>query len=814
MPRWFLRRKSRRYMLFNIVVVAVALTARMMMTYTMRKPSVSLITTAPAVAAYAWTTTTTTTIGTRTRTSSSSTSISIKSQRPYHTYDRNTVPSAGGSGRERRRRLSVSMSHTQSLSQTQLDPRRRRQRRQSSHHHNRHHQQYRLGQQQSYNPIFGFGIAERTIVKYRYGESSRMPLFFSASASWSSSSTTGASSSVAVDDNNDDSTDPKDIDTTEKAKEDTIFALSSGFGGQQADQATAVAVVRISGPHAHDVLEELLTKTPSTNEDETDDANYKTKAKMPKPRQAAVRNLYYDNVLLDQALVLLFKGPNSFTGEDLVELHCHGSRPIIKRLLEEALPSINNTSRSTTSPSSSASEAGNDGEEDEGYRRNFICRMADPGEFTQRAYQNGKLDLVQVEALADVLSADTSTQVTQALRQLDGQTSKRYEQWRSLLISGLAHAEAVIDFGDDEHLGMDDDVYDEGGVGGGGGHVDDMYSDENLQRRQMEVWGDVGVRMNALSDAMHSHLEDGRRGEIIREGVKIAIVGPPNAGKSSLFNLLARKEAAIVSPIAGTTRDVLQLSLDLGGVKCTLYDTAGVRGEDETADVLEIEGMKRAMAVVKEADLVVAMTDATTTTTTKTATNTTSMTTPTTVEYEKFSFQGLIEAVFNDNERSPGDVMLVLNKMDLLLEDDADRHNNTCNNSLAVRAFTIATGGVNGGGIYEISCETQAGVDRFLNALRDKAVQLTQGLDEEDDHNTSAAPVESAMITRARHRRHVEAAAAALDRFVVLSSQGSMAVDMAAEELRLAASELGRITGAVDVEQVLDELFSTFCIGK
>ena len=444
--------------------------------------------------------------------------------------------------------------------------------------------------------------------------------------------------------------------------------------------------------------------------------------------------------------------------------------------------------------------------------------MADPGEFTQRAYQNGKLDLVQVEALADVLSADTSTQVTQALRQLDGQTSKRYEQWRSQLISGLAHAEAVIDFGDDEHLGMDDDVNDESDVGGSGEGGDDMYSDENLQRRQMEVWGDVGVRMNALSDAMHSHLEDGRRGEIIRDGVKIAIVGPPNAGKSSLFNLLARKEAAIVSPIAGTTRDVLQLSLDLGGVKCTLYDTAGVRGQDETADVLEIEGMKRAMTVVKEADLVVAMTDATTTTmataAATTATNATLGTTPTTVEHEKFSFEGLIEAVLNDDGRSSGDVMLVLNKMDLLLEDNGDLRHNKCNNNLAVHAFTIATGGGNGGGIYEISCETQAGVDRFLNALRDKAVQLTQGLDEEDGHKTSAAPVESAMITRARHRRHVEAAAAALDRFVVLSSQGPMAVDMAAEELRLAASELGRITGAVDVEQVLDELFSTFCIGK
>lgn len=508
---------------------------------------------------------------------------------------------------------------------------------------------------------------------------------------------------------------------------DTIFALSSGFTGEQ---ATAVAVVRISGPDAHHILQDLLPPH----------------AKLPRPRWAALKKLYHRGQILDHALVLRFDAPHSFTGEDVVELQCHGSRAIVHRLLTEVLPSFGR------------------------------CRMAEPGEFTQRAYGRGKLDLVQVEALADVLGADTQAQVQQALHQLDGRVSRVYDEWRGQLISGLAHAEAVIDFGDDEHLGDDD--ADAGGDYG----VTDETRDEALQRQQSDVWGDVTRRMLLLQRSMEAHLGDGRsRGEIIREGVKIAILGPPNAGKSSLFNLLARRDAAIVSPIAGTTRDVLQVSLDLGGVKCTLHDTAGVRGG--TDDVLELEGMRRAKAAVDEADLVVAMVDST----------------------EADRGLEVVRAALQEGgataaaELDPNRLLLVLNKSDLARDGSVT-------SDVPPRRPGGNEGIEFGGGTFEISCLTQDGIDALLDALTRQVRSRTER--NSDDGG------EGALITRARHRQHVEAAVDALRRFAVLSSGGAMAVDMAAEELRLAASELGRVTGAVDVEDVLDVLFSDFCIGK
>jgi tRNA modification GTPase len=486
---------------------------------------------------------------------------------------------------------------------------------------------------------------------------------------------------------------------------DTIFALSSGFTSQQ---ATALAVIRISGPLAHKVLSALTPGRP-----------------LPKPRVAALRKLYHGTQMLDHALVLRFDAPNSFTGEDLIELQCHGSRAVVQGMLE-ALPQIHS------------------------------CRYAQAGEFTQRAYGNGKLDLVQVEALADVLTADTQAQLAQALSQLDGKLSAQYELWREQLIKGLAHAEAVIDFGDDEQLGMED-AFDE---------------EESQAAAQWNVWGSVRDRMVSLQQSMTHHLQDDRRGELVREGVKIAIVGPPNAGKSSLFNVLAQQEAAIVSDIAGTTRDVLSISLDLGGVKCTLQDTAGVR--TETQDVLELEGIRRAQVVAEKADLVVAMVDATD---------------------ASAGLETVAQFLKGRSGFESDNMMLVLNKLDLKqISDEQVELGELTTSSLA---FT---------GTYEISCATQQGIDRFLNALKDHVVARTTTPDENG--------AEGAMITRARHRQHVEAASEALERFVSLSSQGTLAVDMAAEELRLASSELGRITGAVDVEDVLDVLFSDFCIGK
>jgi tRNA modification GTPase len=332
---------------------------------------------------------------------------------------------------------------------------------------------------------------------------------------------------------------------------------------------------------------------------------------------------------------------------------------------------------------------------------------------------------------------------------------------------------------------------------------------------QWNVWGTVQGRMTELRTSMQHHLQDARRGELVREGVRIAIVGPPNAGKSSLFNLLARRDAAIVSPIAGTTRDVLEVSLDLGGIKCVLSDTAGVRSETVEVDSLELEGMKRTRVVAGKADLVVAMVDATNIDA--------GMEIVKNVLWQEQQ-QRLGEEFQQPSSSSSSDhVLLVLNKLDLIngtvhyphSQEEEEEEKSTSTTKGPPLSF--------GGGTFEISCATQAGIDDFLNGLT-KIVQarIQQGesfSSRSDNHNndsrTSTGPdPEGAMITRARHRHHVQAASEALERFDTLSRQGSMAVDMAAEELRLAASELGRITGAVDVEDVLDVLFTDFCIGK
>lgn len=516
--------------------------------------------------------------------------------------------------------------------------------------------------------------------------------------------------------------------TTSTSDDDTVFALSSGSG------VTAVAVIRISGRNAFDALQQLLS--PYSLE-----AGAKP-PKLPKPRMASLRTLYdplssSDPLInrmrdpLDSALVLTFPGPKSFTGEDIVELHCHGSRAVTSGVLK-ALSSLDS------------------------------IRPADPGEFTQRAYGNGKLGLVEVEALADLIVADTSLQRKQALQQFDGRLSRLYLGWRSELIKGLAHAEAVIDFGDDEALDGEDNGFDSSENDGG-----------------MSVWADVRPRIASLQEAMDRHLEDASRGELLRDGLRIAIVGRPNAGKSSLLNLLAGRDAAIVSSTPGTTRDVVEVILDLDGVRCSLLDTAGIREEiEDGVDEIEVEGMKRARLAAHEAHLIVGVVDC---------------------SDQKRGLEAVQELIradgHSDSERSipHNNVLYVLNKLDLF-----EGKMRSC----GVDSETFA-----------ISCTTNQGVDTFLSSLTKRALALTSQ-EGESSGDLSVDGTEGAVITRARHRRHVEAASNALQRFGVLSGQGYMALDMAAEELRLASSELGRVTGAIDVEDVLDVLFSDFCIGK
>ena len=303
---------------------------------------------------------------------------------------------------------------------------------------------------------------------------------------------------------------------------DTIFALSSGR------LPAAIAVVRVSGPQAGAALAALG-------------------GKLPESRKAVFRRLRQPETkaILDEALVLWFPGPSTETGEDMAELHLHGGRAVVAAVQAELskLPGF---------------------------------RPAEAGEFTRRAFQNGKLDLTAVEGLADLVFAETEAQRAQAMRQLSGALAGRAESWRQRLIAALALVEARIDFSDEADV------------------PEDLISPARHAARE-------------LIEEIEKTLRDEHRGERLREGLVVAIAGPPNAGKSSLLNRLARREAAIVSPYAGTTRDVIEVHLDLGGYPVTLLDTAGIRESD---DPVEQEGVRRAQARADAADLVLWVIDA------------------------------------------------------------------------------------------------------------------------------------------------------------------------------------------------------------
>ncbi len=433
---------------------------------------------------------------------------------------------------------------------------------------------------------------------------------------------------------------------------DTIFALSSGR------LPSGVALIRVSGPAVRFAIETIAGTVPVEG-------------------RLALRKLRgSDSEVIDTGLVSYFKAPRSFTGEDCAEFHVHGGRAVVAGIF--------------------GALGGIDG-----------MRAAEAGEFTRRAFLNGKMDLVQAEALGDLIEAETETQRRMAIRAADGHVSRLYERWRSQILRLQATVAADIDFSDE-------------------GDVPDSVTER--------IRGDVSeVRVE-----LESHLAGHHRAEMIREGYQVVIVGPPNAGKSSLLNALAGRDVAIVTDEPGTTRDLIEVPLDLGGVKVVVTDTAGLR---ESVGRVERVGIERAVAKAEAADLVV--------------------------------------------ELEPADA-------------DSSEIVRTWRDSIVVRSKSdLSRSGGTGREEFAISTVTGEGLEALVSAIRARAESaIGQGVD--------VGP------QKMRHKVALERCAKALSRAEV----AGLALELVAEELRRAASELGRVTGRIDVEDILGEVFKTFCIGK
>ena len=449
----------------------------------------------------------------------------------------------------------------------------------------------------------------------------------------------------------------------------TIFALSSGR------PPAAIAVIRISGPNARSGL-------------------LATCGRIPEPRRASFARVRdpATQEIIDEALVLWFPGPRSETGEDMAELQVHGGRAIVAQLFD-VLGRL------------------------EGFR------MAEPGEFTRRAFEHGRLDLTAIEGLADLIAADTQAQRRQAFRQFRGLLGNRVETWRGRLIEALALVEAGIDFSD-EDVPLD------------------------LVARAFEL---IRPLLGEIREAGAAG-----QGERLREGLRVAIAGAPNVGKSTLLNRLARRDAAIVSPYAGTTRDVIEAHLDLKGFPVTLGDTAGLR---EANDPVEQEGVRRAWDAVSDADLVLWVIDA--------------------AEIEGGLMLAQRQGASADTQH-----WLLINKTDLL----ADGRRLVARLAAQLRGQILLT----------ISAKTGAGVDALVDALAEFAERFFTR--------------EPALVTRERHRVALQDAGHALEAALRLGPQGGE--ELVAEHIRLATRALERLTGRVGVEDILDVIFRDFCIGK
>ena len=443
----------------------------------------------------------------------------------------------------------------------------------------------------------------------------------------------------------------------------TIYALSTTFG------KSGVAVIRISGAKAKSVISQM------TSLDE----------QSIKPRYAYFINLHdiKHQSTIDKCLLLYFKAPYSFTGEDIVELQTHGSKAVIKSVLENLsqIPDF---------------------------------RMAEPGEFSKRAFYNGKMDLTEAEGLADLIDAETSVQQKYAIRQMEGNLKNLYEEWRSSLVEIMAYLEAFIDFPEEE---IPNDVVEK-----------------------------INNTVFKLKSAINKHLSSDNIGERLREGFRVVIVGRPNAGKSSLLNAIAQRDVVIVSDIEGTTRDAIDIHLDVKGYPVTITDTAGIR---ETEEAIEKQGVEIALQKIKDADLLLCLYDA----------------------------QNDTPEVFANIAKEFADKMIyIANKQDKLTDEQVKE--------IKDKNITL------------ISAKSHDGVDKIMN-------KIAEIIDDKFTENSSL------LITRTRYREALSEALTALNMFSL-----DKEIELSAEDIRLAARELGKITGRIEVDEILDKIFGSFCIGK
>ncbi len=432
--------------------------------------------------------------------------------------------------------------------------------------------------------------------------------------------------------------------------------MSTIFAPITSPARAGISVIRISGPQVVNCLEILGFKG-------NPEHSKITFQKIRDPKTSEI---------IDEVLVSFFQSPKSFTGEDVAEISIHAS-PFIAKKIFEILSDQKN------------------------------CRFAEAGEFSKRAFLNGKLDLVQAEAIPDLIAAETAAQHKQALRQLEGKLGAIYEDWRFRLIEISAMIEAAIDF-----------------------------PDEDLPKNIIDK---VESDVEKLKNEITSHLNDNKVGQKIKDGLSLAIIGAPNVGKSSLINFLAQSEVAIVSEIAGTTRDVVETHLSIAGVAVKISDTAGIH---ETEDKIEAEGIRRALKKASEADLKIFLIDAK---------------------------NPVLRADLIDEN-----TIIVVNKIDL-------------------ESFNFD-------GAVEISLTNNVNTTQLLKKLAEKILELIP-----NQHFP--------LITQERYRSALRNSVANLESFSLEKN-----IELAAEDLRMTAREIGKITGKVDIENILDVIFSRFCIGK